>query len=159
MTGARPALLALLLGYGSMAQAVEKVITIKGIVYAAMPCVINKNAPIKTSFGPVYGAQIDRSTISKTINYTLDCTRSATNELRMQILGNPALDGSALEIPGHENIGVALIKDGKRLAINTWSNFDTRKQPVLEAMLIKLDTGEIKTGEFKASATLLVDYR
>lgn len=159
MTIARPALLVLLLGYGSVAQAVEKLVTIKGVVYAAIPCVINRNTPISAPFGEVQTAGIDGKYKTITLQYTLDCSRSATNELQMQVRGNPAFDRTMLEIPGHDNIGIALKKDGDLLALNTWSDFDPRKHPVLQAVLVKRDSSEIKAGAFKASATLVVDYR
>ncbi len=159
MTVARLALLALLLGCGPLAQAAEQLLTIKGVIYAAIPCVINKNAPISAPFNDVQIAGIDGQYKTISIDYSLDCSRSATNELRMQVRGYPAFDPTTLEIPGYDNIGIALKKDGERWALNSWSNFDTRKQPVLQAVLVKRDASEIKAGAFKASATLVVDYR
>ncbi|MFB4414303.1 hypothetical protein Q7C21_22890, partial [Pantoea sp. ANP04] len=87
MTVARPALLALLLGCGPLAQAVESRVTIQGVIHAAIPCVINRDAPISAPFHDVQIAGIygDYKTIS--IDYTLDCSRAATNELRIQVRG------------------------------------------------------------------------
>lgn len=159
MTVVRPALIALLLGYGPNSQAIEKLLEIKGVVYAAIPCVINRNAPINAPFNDVQTTGIDGKYKAIPINYTLDCTRSASNELRMQVRGNSAYEQSVLQIPGYDNVGIALEKDGKRLPINSWSNFDTRKQPVLRAVLVKRNNNQIRAGAFKASATLVVDYR
>ncbi|AXK56958.1 fimbrial protein [Pseudomonas protegens] len=159
MTVARPALLALLLGCGPLAQAVESRVTIQGVIHAAIPCVINRDAPISAPFHDVQIAGIDGDYKTISIDYTLDCSRAATNELRIQVRGNGAFDSSLLQIPGYDNIGIALKKDGDRWALNTWSNFDTRKQPVLQAVLVKRDASEVKAGAFKASATLVVDYR
>lgn len=159
MTVARPALLALLLGGGPLAQAFEGLVSIEGVIHAAIPCVINRNAPISAPFNDVQIAGIDGQYKIISIDYSLDCSRSATNELRIQVRGNPAFDRTMLQIPGYDNIAIALKKDGDRWALNTWSNFDTRKQPVLQAVLVKLDASEIKAGAFKASATLVVDYR
>ncbi|MNJ69925.1 hypothetical protein D3C77_663310 [compost metagenome] len=78
----------------------------------------------------------------------------------MQVRGNDAgFDSTLLMVPGYDNLGVALKKDGSRLAINTWADFDTNKQPLLQAVLVKRQNSEIKPGAFKASATLVVDYR
>lgn len=159
MTVARSALLALLLGCGSTAQAAEKLVTITGVIYAAIPCVINRNAPINAPFGEVQTAAIDGEYKTITLKYTLDCSRSANNELRMQVRGNPAFDRTMLKIPGYDNIAIALKKDGARFALNTWSDFDPRKQPMLQAVLAKRGNSEINAGTFKASATLVVDYR
>ncbi|MDD2047816.1 fimbrial protein [Pseudomonas putida] len=160
MTVARTALLAMLLGSASSTNAAEQqVVTITGVVYAAIPCVINKNAPISAPFGDVQTAGIDGNYKTITLEYTLDCSRSASNELRMQVRGTPAFDPALLQVPDHDSLGIALKKDGARLAVNTWADFDTRKQPVLQAVLVKRENSEIKAGAFKASATLVVDYR
>lgn len=159
MTVARPALLALLLGCGPLAQAAESQVTIQGVIQAAIPCVINKDAPISAPFNDIQIAGINGHYKTISIDYALDCSRSATNELRIQVRGNPAFDQTMLQIPDYDNIGIALKKDGERWALNTWSNFDTRKQPVLQAVLVKRDASEIKAGAFTASATLVVDYR
>lgn len=160
MTVARPALLAMLLGCASMTHATEQqVVTIEGVVYAAIPCVINNNAPISGPFGDVQTAGIDGNYKTITLKYTLDCSRAATNELRMQVRGTRAFDSTLLLVHDHNNLGIAFKKDGERLALNTWTNFDTRKQPVLQAVLVKRENSEIKAGAFSASATLIVDYR
>ncbi|AIL61833.1 fimbrial protein [Pseudomonas alkylphenolica] len=162
MTVTRIAMLAVLLGSASSTDAAEQqVVTIKGVVYAAIPCVINKNAPISAPFGDVQTAGIDGSYKTITLEYTLDCSRSTSNELRMQVRGTPAsaFNPALLVVPGYDSLGIALKKDGARLAVNTWADFDTRKQPVLQAVLVKRENREIKAGAFKASATLVVDYR
>lgn len=160
MTVVRPALLAMLLGCAFMSHADEQqVVTIKGVVYAAIPCVINKNAPINGPFGDVQTARIDGSYKTITLDYTLDCSRSATNELRIQVRGIPAFDPALLEVQGYDNLGIALKKDGVPLALNTWADFDTRKQPIMQAVLVKRENSEVQAGKLNASATLVVDYR
>ena len=161
MTRMRRFLLATLLTCAGSVQAVEpKVVTIKGVVYAAIPCVINDNKPITAAFGDVLIAAIDGHYKTITMNYTLDCARSASRELQMQVRGNSAgFDPASLQVQGFDNLGIALTKDGTPLAINTWSDFDTDKQPLLQAVLVKSNAGEVKAGSFSAGATLMVDYR
>ncbi|MNP01120.1 hypothetical protein D3C76_929230 [compost metagenome] len=160
MTVARRALLATLLGWASMTQANEQmVVTIKGVVYAAIPCVINRNAPISGPFGDVQTAGIDGNYKTITLEYALDCSRSATNELRMQVRGDPAFDPALLLVRGYDNLGIALKKDGVPLALNTWADFDTRKKPVLQAVLVKRENSVVQAGGLNAGATLVVDYR
>ena len=138
----------------------QQVVTIKGVVFAAVPCVINNNAPINAPFGDVQTSRIDGNYRTITLDYLLDCSRAANNELRMQVRGNNAgFDSSLLMVPGKNNLGVALKKDGNSFAINTWADFDTNRQPLLQAVLVKNQNGEVEAGEFKASATLVVDYR
>ncbi|MGE8420668.1 fimbrial protein [Pseudomonas sp. Hg5Tf] len=160
MTTARPALLAMLLGCASITHADEQqVVTIEGVVYAAIPCVINKNAPITGPFGDVQTAGIDGNYKTITLEYALDCSRSATNELRMQVRGDPAFDPALLLVRGYDNLGIALKKDGVPLALNTWADFDTRKKPELQAVLVKRENSVVQAGSLNAGATLVVDYR
>ncbi|HWD31861.1 fimbrial protein [Pseudomonas caricapapayae] len=161
MTATRSAFLLLLLGCAAPTHSAEQqVVTIKGTVFAAIPCVINNNKPIGAPFGDVQTAGIDGYYKTITLNYSLDCSRSTTNELRMLVRGDDAgFNTALLGVPGHENLGVALKKDGNPLAINTWADFDTNKQPVLQAVLVKRENSELKAGAFSASATLVVDYR
>lgn len=160
MTVARPVLLAMLLGCASVLHADEQtVVTIQGVVYASIPCVINKNAPITGPFGDVQTAGIDGTYKTITLEYALDCSRSATNELRIQVRGTPAFDPALLTVRGYDNLGIALKKDGVPLGLNTWADFDTRKQPVLQAVLVKRENSEVQAGSLNASATLVVDYR
>ncbi|WP_136476964.1 fimbrial protein [Pseudomonas sp. DG56-2] len=160
MTVARLALLGLLLGYASLAPAAEQqILTIKGVIYAAIPCVINKNAPISAPFGDVQTARIDGNYKTITLEYTLDCTRSVTNELRMQVRGNRSFDPALLMVPGYDSLAIALKMNGYRFVLNTWADFDANKKPVLQAVLVKRENREVEAGVFKASATLVVDYR
>ncbi|MDD1961885.1 fimbrial protein [Pseudomonas sp. 39004] len=160
MTVARRALLAMVLGCASLTHADEQVVVkIEGVVYAAIPCVINKNAPITGPFGDVQTAGIDGTYKTITLDYALDCSRSATNELRIQVRGTPAFDPALLVVRGYDNLGIALKKDGAPLALNTWADFDTRKQPVIQAVLVKRENSEVQAGKLNASATLVVDYR
>ncbi|MGE8466551.1 fimbrial protein [Pseudomonas capeferrum] len=137
----------------------QVVVKIEGVVYAAIPCVINKNAPITGPFGDVQTAGIDGTYKTITLDYALDCSRSATNELRIQVRGTPAFDPALLVVRGYDNLGIALKKDGAPLALNTWADFDTRKQPVIQAVLVKRENSEVQAGKLNASATLVVDYR
>lgn len=156
----RTALLAVLVGYAAFTPAAEQqVVTIKGVVYAAIPCVINNNKPVTQQFGDVQIADINGYYKTITLDYSLNCNRAATNALRMQVRGNQAFNPALLVVPGYDNLAIALIKDGARLAVNTWADFDTRKKPVLQAVLVKRENSEIKAGAFNASATLVVDYR
>lgn len=157
----RPALLAILLSCASMALAapVTQQMYVTGTIYAAIPCVINKNAPIRAPFGDVQTAGIDGSYKTITLDYELDCSRSTSNELRIQVRGNPGIDFSLLAIPGYNNLSIALKKDGVPLALNTWVDFNTSKKPLLQAVLVKRENSEVLAGSFSSSATLVVDYR
>ena len=162
MTIARPALLAMLVGCASITHADEQqVVTIEGVVYAAIPCVINNNTPISGPFGDVQTAGIDGTYKTITLEYALDCSRSATNELRMQVRGSStSFNPTLLVVPGYANLGVALKKDDSTFALNSWMDFNANKTPVLKAVLVKRSKDSaVEAGDFNTSATLVVDYR
>lgn len=161
MIAVRTALVLMTLACSSSMDAAEQqVVTITGFIYAAIPCVINNNKPITASFEDVQTARIDGSYKTIPLSYSLDCKRSASKDLRMQIRGNDAgFNTTLLRVPGYDNLGVAFKKDGVGFPVNTWADFDTNKQPTLHAVLEKNENSEIKAGAFSASATLVVDYR
>lgn len=161
MLSRRVAMMAVALGYGVTASAADMTVTISGTVMAGIPCVINNERPITAPFGDVQIADIDGRYKTITIGYTLDCSRAVTNEVRMQVRGNPTwfLPG-LLAVPGNSELGIALKKDGAALALNTWADFDASKKPVLQAVLTKrAQNSDIVSGAFSASATMVVEYR
>lgn len=138
----------------------RKVLTIKGTIFASIPCVINADQPIDAAFGDVQVAAIDGVYKTITLDYTLDCKRAGTNQLRLQIKGSDAgFDPQLLLVPGRPGLGIALKKDNVRLGVNTWSDFDPSRVPLLQAVLVKQPGSDIGSGAFKASATLVVEYR
>lgn len=162
MVGLQTVLVAMALGCVSVVEAASSVtVSISGIVQAAPPCVINNTKPITVPFSDVQIAEIDGSYKAILINYTLDCARAVSNELRMQVSGNgtwflPKL----LAVPGNTELGIALKKDDAEFALNTWADFDASHPPKLKAVLVKRALGsEIIAGTFSASATLVVEYR
>ena len=163
MPGLRAALMVLALGCVAAASATptQVYVSIKGTVWSRFPCVINSGRPITASFGDVQIADIDGVYKTITVNYTLDCARAVTNEVRMQVRGNGTwFLPDLLAVPGNGELGIALKKDGSPLALNTWAAFDTSKTPVLQAVLVKKSQdSDIVNGTFSASATMVVEYR
>lgn len=161
MTALRTLILSVALGLSLKAHALNQtVVTISGNIYASVPCVINNNRPISAPFGDVQTNAIDGTYKTVTLEYNLTCDYSRSNELRMKVLGTAAgFDNKSLAVPNHQNLGVAMKVNGARMAINTWFNFDVRKPPALQAVLVKLNNSELKFGSFRAGATLVVDYR
>ena len=80
-------------------------------------------------------------------------TKGWLTEAPLRMLMNN-LDPDVAERP-HELV----VYGGIGRAARTWSDFDTDKQPLLQAVLVKSNAGEVKAGSFSAGATLMVDYR
>ena len=162
MVGLRAVLMVMALGCVSSVNAAPEVtVTINGAVLASPPCVINNDRLITAPFGDVQTNDIDGSYKTIPIPYSLDCSRAVNNQVRMQVKGNGTwFLPSLLAVPGNTELGIGLKKDGAAFAINTWTNFDGSKKPVLQAVLTKRSqNSEIKNGTFSASATLMVEYR
>ncbi|QXI46727.1 fimbrial protein [Pseudomonas anuradhapurensis] len=134
--------------------------TIKGVVYADPPCIVNNNSPIIGSFGDVDVEKIDGNHKTITLNYSLDCSRAVSNNLRFYISGKSTeFDRWALYVPDHKNIGITFKRDGHYHAINTYYSLNPLNPPTLQAVLIKRPDGDINGGPFRSSATLVVEYQ
>jgi type 1 fimbria pilin len=137
-------------------------VEVSGTIRATVPCKINANRPINTPFGDVEIARIGGEYKKTEISYQLDCTRAGTNALKMKVEGDGAeFNTKLLRIPSQANLGIAFKRDNTALALNAWFSFYSwTRPPKLHAILLaNPDNGSIKSGEFSASATLVVDYQ
>lgn len=134
-------------------------ITVKGVIQT-MSCVINGGKEIDVDFGSTLKTTlIDGSQYKTAVTYTVTCSGNSSNALKMQIKGTAAgFDATALATD-KTNLGLALLKGGKKQAINAWFNFTYPTLPVLEMVPVKKAGATLSTGEFNASATLLVDVQ
>ncbi|BEL77371.1 MULTISPECIES: fimbrial protein [Serratia] len=129
-------------------------------VLAPLPCVVNGSKPIDVDFGPdVMTTRIDGNNYRTPIDYTLTCNEPANNAMRLQIVGAVAGFDSRLLQTDVDGLGIALLRDGVRLAPNTWQNFTFPTLPKLEAVPMKQAAATLRTGDFSAAATLRVDYQ
>jgi hypothetical protein len=79
--------------------------------------------------------------------------------MKMKVLGEPtSFDGKLLKTSSH-NLGIRMIMDERPFPLNEWVNFYYTKQPILQAVPVKNNGGEIAGGIFTAGATLLVAYQ
>lgn len=122
------------------------------------PCTLAKD--IDVNFGSsVVVTRIDGNYKKQTINYSLNCVGASSSSLKMSIIGNGAdFDKSSLET-GQSDLGVALYSNGTRFPLNSYISFDSHQLPVLEAVLVKRNGSVLKEGDFRAGATLSVEYQ
>lgn len=150
---------------------VKMVVTFPIVVWAAAPtvtvkvtvmtptCVINEDRPIQVEFGEVMTTRIGDDNYKMPINYTLSCTGSTSNALKLQVKGTGATFDSTVLKTNNSSLGLELRQGDEKLVINSWLNFNRSNPPVLWAVPVK-QTGAILTGgEFSASATMAVDYQ
>lgn len=141
------------------AQAASTV-TVSVTVLAPLPCTLNGSKPIEVNFGDeVMTTRIDGSSYRQPVDYGLSCNGPAKNAMRLQIAGGAAgFDGQLLKTSVN-GLGIALLRDGVRMPLNSWQNFTYPNVPKLEAVPVKQSGVALPTGEFTASATLRADYQ
>ncbi|CAI1710303.1 fimbrial protein [Serratia proteamaculans] len=134
-------------------------ITVKGVIQT-MSCVINGGKEIDVDFGSTLKTTlIDGSQYKTKVVYTVRCSGNSSNALKMQIKGSAAgFDATALATD-KTNLGLALLKDGKKQTINSWFNFSYPTLPGLEMVPVKKAGVTLSTGDFNATATLMVDVQ
>ncbi|MFS7242922.1 fimbrial protein [Serratia proteamaculans] len=134
-------------------------ITVKGVIQT-MSCVINGGKEIDVDFGSTMKTTLINGSQYKTkVAYTVSCSGNSSNALKMQIKGTAAgFDATALATD-KTDLGLALIKGGKKQAINGWFNFTYPTLPVLEMVPVKKAGATLATGDFNATATLMVDVQ
>ncbi|CAI0906165.1 fimbrial protein [Serratia proteamaculans] len=132
-----------------------------GTLIEPPPCVINGDKPIEVNFGnDVMTSRVDGTSYKKMpVPYTLNCTGTATNALRMQIEGTAAGFNNQWLNGNKTNFAIALLKDGAAQGVNRWFNFTYPAVPVLEAVPAKNPAGALTGGTFNATATMKIDYR
>ncbi|ELQ9310748.1 fimbrial protein [Serratia marcescens] len=141
------------------AQAASTV-TVSVTVLAPLPCTINGSKPVEVNFGnEVMTTRIDGSSYRQPVDYGLSCNGPAKNAMRLQIAGGVAGFNGQLLKTSVNGLGIALLRDGVRIAPNSWQNFNYPTLPKLEAVPVKQSGVALPTGEFTAAATLRADYQ
>jgi len=124
-----------------------------------LPCVINGTKDIDVSFKDALNTDlINGSNYIQSIGYDLNCPDAQPGSfMRLMMKGDDFGDG-ALKT-NVEGLGIALKMDKNALAVNKWVTFNYQNKPVLQAVPVKKDNITLSGSDFKATASLLVDYQ
>ncbi|WP_447873270.1 fimbrial protein [Serratia fonticola] len=123
------------------------------------PCVINDNRSIEVEFGEVMTTRVGGNNYKMPINYTLSCPRESSDMLmKFQIKGNTAAFDAAVLQTDKTGLGIELRQDDNKLTINKWMAFYYSNKPALWAIPVKQRSATLTGGEFRAGATMIVDY-
>lgn len=135
-------------------------LTLTVTIVAQPACVINGNNVIEVNFGDdIMTTRVDGSYKKMPIAYRVECTNMPNNAMKIQISGNGASwDSGALQT-SQANLGVALLRNGNRVPLNSWLNFSYPNTPTLEAVLVKWPGLTLRGGAFSAGATMKVEYQ
>lgn len=134
-------------------------VTVKVIVVAPPPCVINDDRPVEVEFGDVMTTRVDGDNYKMPVNYTLSCTGGTSNAMKLQVKGNGAAFDATVLQTNKTGLGIELRQGDGKLAVNSWLNFTYPNKPELWAVPVKQAGTTLTGGEFSAGATMAMDYQ
>lgn len=140
------------------ALAPAMMVTVKATVTTA-PCIINGAQPIEVEFGDVMTTRVDGRNHKTLVRYTLSCSGSPANMMKLQVEGNGAPFDSTVLLTDKAGLGIELYQKDSKLPINSWLNFTQGNPPQLWAVPVKQSGFALTGGEFNANATMKVTYQ
>lgn len=142
-----------------LAGATTAIVTVKVVVMAPPPCVINGDRLIEVEFGDVMTTRVDGNNYRIPVDYTLSCTGASSRMMKMKMAGIGAtFDGSVL-MTTTAGLGLQLQQGDRKLPLNTWQNFVYPLTPRLWVVPVKQSGVALKGGEFYAGATMQIAYQ
>lgn len=147
----------LICGQGAFA---DNRVSIRGVVLAPPPCVVNAAGTLLVPFGSdLMTTQINGVNYVKAVPYTVTCGPQPTNLMTLRLTGTGSgFDATALGT-SKTDLGIRLMVDGVTWPLNTTVNFTHPSLPVVTAVLVKRTGRTLTAGAFSAAATLVVALR
>lgn len=138
----------------------ETRLSIRAVIIAPPPCVINAGSTLDVPFGnDLLTSRIDGVNYRRGVPYTVSCNSPFSNALTLELKGTAAsFDGRALATR-KADLGVRLFVNGADWPLNTAVNFTYPNLPVVQAVPVKRAGSTLTGGAFDATATLVVDYQ
>lgn len=156
---------ALLIGGGllwAVSQGVQADVnlSIRAVIIAPPPCVINNGSTLDVPFGnDLLTSRIDGVNYRRGVPYTVTCDSPFSNALTLELRGTGAsFDGRVL-LTRKPDLGVKLFINGADWPLNTAVNFTYPNFPVVQAVPVKRAGSTLTGGASDAAATLVVDYQ
>lgn len=128
-------------------------------VYPPLPCIINENQPMHVNFGDVMTNQVDGINYRMPVQYTLFCYETASNALKLQLVGNGASFDSSVLQTNIAGLGIELQEGNRKLGLNNWVPFTYPTLPSLWAVPVKQRGVSLSGGPFIAGVTMKVTYQ
>lgn len=136
-------------------------VNFRGRVVDQNPCTINNGEQIVVPFGNVSPKTADGETIKKKLNISVKCTGvNNDNGLKMQIIGASSLFDFVLDTSMDE-MGIVFYKNNTIVDLHTWFTLPVPAESLLltASPVMKNEGNGLRGGEFKASATLLINLQ
>jgi type 1 fimbria pilin len=149
----------LLLAVSQGVQA-ETSLTIRAVIIAPPPCVINGGSTLDVPFGnDLLTSRVDGVNYRRNVPYTVTCDSPFSNALTLELKGTVASFDSRVLSTRKADLGVKLFVNGADWPLNTAVNFTYPNFPVVQAVPVKRAGSKLTGGAFDAAATLVVDYQ
>ena len=156
---------AVLMGSGllwalSLGAQAETNLTIRAVIIAPPPCVINSGSTLDVPFGnDLLTSRVDGVNYRRGVPYTVSCSSPFSNALTLELRGTGAAFDSRVLVTRKPDLGVKLFINGADWPLNTVVNFTYPNVPVVQAVPVKRPGSTLTGGAFDAAATLVVDYQ
>ncbi len=145
--------------FTSMSAVALTTLTIKAIVLAKPSCVINGGDPIEVKFrNDIVSTRVNGYNYMEEIPAKVQCSGLTSDSLRLKIQGESAYFGSNVLATEQDDLGIALLSNGRPLRLNNNIPFTYPNVPLLNAVPVKIQGAKLISGKFSASATLTVEY-
>lgn len=123
-------------------------------------CNVNNDQPINVSFGNVGVKKVATGEYVQDINYSIVCnevTNAATVEMTLRATASGWDDMAMSTDVG--NLGVHILKDGQPISLNTAIKIVPNTTPKLQAQLVQKPDALLPECAFRATGTLIVEYK
>ncbi|AZF06462.1 Minor fimbrial subunit StfE [Pseudomonas sp. R5-89-07] len=138
----------------------ETSLTIRAVIIAPPPCVINGGSTLDVPFGnDLLTTRVDGVNYRRDVPYTVTCDSPFSNALTLELKGTVASFDSRVLSTRKADLGVKLFVNGADWPLNTAVNFTYPNFPVVQAVPVKRAGSKLTGGAFDATATLVVDYQ
>ena len=138
----------------------ETSLTIRAVIIAPPPCVINSGSTLNVPFGnDLLTSRVDGINYRRGVPYTVTCDSPFSNALTLALRGTGAAFDSRVLGTRKPDLGVKLFVNGADWPLNTAVNFTYPIFPVVQEVPVKRAGSTLTGGAFDATATLVVDYQ
>ncbi|MCG3100571.1 fimbrial protein [Enterobacter sp. DRP3] len=123
-------------------------------------CTVNNDQPITVNFGNVGVTKVASGQYVQNIQYTLQCQDvTGTSTMAMTLKATASgWDPKAMSTDVSD-LGVYILKDGQTMALNTPVAITPGSVPKLQAQLTQNPDTTLPEKAFKATGTLVVEYK
>ncbi|WP_017480076.1 MULTISPECIES: fimbrial protein [unclassified Pseudomonas] len=136
-------------------------LTIRAVIIAPPPCVINSGSTLNVPFGnDLLTSRVDGVNYRRDVPYTIRCDPPVySNAMTLELKGAGAAFDSGVLLTGKPDLGVKLFANGADWPVNSTVRFTHPNFPVVQAVPVKRAGSTLTGGAFNAAATLVVEYQ